>query len=150
MGFKDFNELIDPLVLPIGGIDYTIPPVGAADGIRFNISVDPTTNTAPGISDDEFLRMFLGTAYEEMLANNVPSQAMMRAAMTGLAEFQRGRSVAEVIWETGADPKALADYVMRSLPNRKARRKAKKSKGTAAATSTPTPGSGSGTRPPEA
>jgi hypothetical protein len=142
--FKDYSELVEPLVLPIAGKQYTIPPVGAADGIRFNLAVDPTTNTATSISDDEFMRMFLGDALDEMVADNVPSPAMMRAAMTALADFQRGRSVAEVVWETGADPKALADYVMRSLPNRESKRKASKHSG--GASSTKRQASGSGTK----
>jgi hypothetical protein len=141
--FKDYSELVDPLVLPIGGKEYTIPPVGAADGIRFATSIDPNLPDAEPISDDEFMTMFLGPAYDDMLADNVPSPAMMRAAMTALAEHQRGRSVAEVVWETGADPKALADYVMRSLPNRKARRKSKRTGG---ANTTKRQGSGSGTK----
>jgi hypothetical protein len=144
--FKDFEELVDPLILPIGGKAYTIPAVSYEDGIKFNLAINPTATEAQMISDPEFMTMFLGPALEEMIADKVSAPAINRAAMTALADFQRGRAVAEVMWETGADPKALIDYVASHAPNRKARR----SKSSAKATTTKPPASTSGTKPPQA
>jgi hypothetical protein len=145
MPFKDFSELVEPLVLPINGKQYTIPPVSMVDGIRFNTAADP--NAAEGtevILDPEFFEMFLGDTYRQMLADGVPGIAITRAAMTALADFQRGRTVAEVMWETGADPKALSEYLTANLPNRAARRQG--SKGSGVAKSTRTRASSSGTK----
>lgn len=133
--FKDFSELVDPLVLPINGKQYTIPPVGAKDGIRFTLSADPKATDVPPISDAEFFRIFLGATYDEMVEDNVPGSAVTRAAAVALADFQRGRAVAEVMWETGADPKALLAYVEANSPQRK-RQGGTQRKPTAKATST--------------
>lgn len=144
--FKDFDELADPLILPIKGKLYTIPPVGAADGIRFNLAADPTVKDASPISDEEFFRIFLGTAYDEMVADNIPGAALIRAAYAALADFQSGRGAAVIMWETGGDPKAIEAYSRAHAPNRAARR----SKPTAAANSTKRPASTSGTKPRQA
>lgn len=115
--FEDYNKLADPLKLPINGKMYTIPEVGAADGIKFTTSVGEEDTAA--LSDEEFFTMFLGPAYAEMVADNVPGPAIIRAAMTALADFQRGRATAEVMWATGGDPKAVEQYL---TPNRASRR----------------------------
>lgn len=132
--FKDFEELVEPLVLPIGGTLYRIPPVNAEDGIRFRLARDSDSET-PQLTDAEFFEIFLGDAYEQMLADNIPDTAITRAAQTAHADFERGRSVAEVMWETGADPKALLDFVQANTPKRKSQSGAQK-KRTAKATKT--------------
>lgn len=141
MPFKDYQELADPLVLPIKGKKYTIPAVGLADGIKLTEGLDPESKTP--MPDEEFHRILLGTAYDEMLADNIPGPALVRASLAALADFQRGRATAEVLWETGGDPKALTAWV-KSTMNRASRRKA------AQAGTTKAPVSGSSTtKPPQ-
>lgn len=118
--FKDYNELADPLKLPINGKVYTLPAVGLADGIKLTAAFSGKED-APTIPDDEFYRIMLGSAYDEMLADNVPGPAAMRAALVALADFQKGRATAEILWETGADPKALTAWVEANT-NRQQRR----------------------------
>ena len=137
--FKDYQELADPLVLPINGKKYTISAVGLADGIKLTAALDPESKTP--LADDEFNRMLLGTAYNEMLADNVPGPAVIRASLTALADFQKGRETAEIMWETGGDPKALTAWV-KAATNREQRRKA------AQAGSTKPPVSGNSTKTP--
>jgi hypothetical protein len=138
--FEAYEKFADRLVLPIGGKEYTIPEVGAADGIKFNVNV--ATEDAEPISNEEFFHMFLGTAYDEMVADNVPGNAILRAAMTALADWQSNRATAEVMWATGADPKAVTDYLKAKAPNRASRR----STGTASATATRSRASTSSTK----
>lgn len=120
--FKDYNEFADPLKLPINGKVYTIPPVGLADGIKLTAAFLGGED-APVVKDDEFNTILLGPAYDEMLADNVPSVAVVRASLTALADFQRGRATAEILWETGGDPKALTAWV--EANSNRAQRRAK-------------------------
>ncbi|OZB79732.1 MAG: hypothetical protein B7X41_19050 [Microbacterium sp. 14-71-5] len=125
--FSDFNDLFDPLVLPINGKQYTIPPVSFAAGVKINGIVDGTEK----MGDEEFYRLILGSVFDEMLADKVPMAALDRAGKAALADFQYGRGMAEIMWKTGGDPKAVESLAPK--PNRAARR----SKGTAAASKTP-------------
>jgi hypothetical protein len=118
--FKDYSEIVEPLVLPIHGKSYTIPPIGIKDGLAFDAILKADDESS--MSDEEFRRVFLGAALDEMRADNVPGPAVTRAAMTALADYQRGRDVAEVMWETGGDPRALAEREKAQTPNRAARR----------------------------
>lgn len=118
--FKDYNEFADPLKLPINGKVYTIPAVGLADGIKLTAALTGEKD-APTIPDAEFNRILLGAAYEEMLTDNVPGPAVVRASLTALADFQKGRATAEILWETGGDPKALTAW-MEANSNRAQRR----------------------------
>lgn len=146
MPFDDYNEVeTDPLVLPINGKKYTIPEVNIADGIRFTEVVEGDASKT--MTDEEFFRTFLGSTYDEMLADNVPGGAVHRAASAALADFQSGRALAEIMWKTGGDPKGLQELVDSFIPpNRSARRASKPSTSTAAANTTKRPGSTSGTR----
>jgi hypothetical protein len=141
MVFADFNELVDPLVLPVNGVKYSIPPVSMAAGLKFTRVTAEGSDPTETMSDEEFYGAFLGGTYELMVADGVPAAAVNRAALAALADFQRGREVAEIVWTTGADPKALTAYVAKSQ-NRAQRR----SKSTVAASTTKQPASTSGTR----
>ena len=103
MPFKDFAEFADPLALPINGKTYVVPPIGVQDGINLLLMIEekkPLTNEQLG-------RMLLGAAYDTLMGDNVPADAFQRVIMTALAEFQHGRATAELIWETGGNPKAI-------------------------------------------
>jgi hypothetical protein len=150
LAFEDYEKVADPLILPIAGKKYRIPEIGIADGIKFNLDAEklaqavearktnPDAPVPAPMDDEAFLRMFLGAAYDEMVANNVPGQAMVRAAMTSLTDFQKGRGMAEIMWATGGDPKAVERYL---TPNRATRR----STSSGAGKKTPRPASTSGT-----
>lgn len=136
MPFKDYDEFEkNPLVLPIHGKKYTIPPVGYQEGIRLSLMFEKQAagEKFEEIPADEFNRLVLGSAYDELKADNVPWPAMRRAVLTATADFQRGRAVAEVIWETEGDPKEIDSWVKKNT-NRSQRR--------TAARTTPRQGSG--------
>ncbi|HWU33542.1 MAG TPA: hypothetical protein VN108_11755 [Marmoricola sp.] len=161
MAFEDYDKVADPLILPIAGKKYRIPEVGMKDGIKFNLDAEATLKVQEEIAaaekagdeeaaaaaaakmpaqmgDTDFLRMFLGSAYDEMLADNVPGGSVLRAAITAMTDFQKGRPMAEIMWATGGDPKAIERYLK---PNRATRR----STSSGGAKKTPSQASTSGT-----
>lgn len=105
MPFKDYNEIVEPLELPINGKVYRIPPIGLEEGIRITEGLVPGNDTK--FTDEDLYRCTLGTALDEMRSDRVRSQAIYRAALTSLADWQRDRATAEVVWETGSYPKAV-------------------------------------------
>lgn len=124
--FSDFNELYEPLVLPINGKAYTIPPLSFTAGGIVNGVID-----GEKLDDVEFFRLILSPeVFDRMVADNVPDLAIVRAGQTALADFKYGRAMAGLMWKTGGDPKAVQTL---ATPNRAARR----SKSTAAASKTP-------------
>lgn len=137
--FADFNDLFDPLVLPINGKKYTIPPMSFDAGVRINGLFGPDPETLP---DEELFALLLGDTLSEMIADGVPAKAINRAGMAALSDFRENRAVAEAVWATGGDPKALTEYAKAQAPNRAARRSTR----TAAATTTKPRASTSGTK----
>lgn len=128
--FDDYQKVADPLILSINGHDYVIPEVGMQDGIRLSTQEE---EDAEPISNEDFRRMLLGDVYDRMVTDNAPASAVMRAVTTAYADFTRGREMAELVWKTGGDPKAVEQYVKSQAPNRASRR----STGTASARKTP-------------
>lgn len=118
--FRAFTELTKRLVLPFDeNISYEIPPVTAENGAKFRVE----QAGGRSIEGEEYYRMFLGEAYDEMIADGVDDQFVMRAAFTALADHQAGRAVAAIVWETGGDPKAVADLTaIPQFQNRASRR----------------------------
>lgn len=139
MAFEDFKDLYEPLVLPIGGKEYTIPPVTFADGVILSDVFDDGAKHK--LSNKKMFRMLLGDTLDAMIADGVAAPAINRAAYAAMADFHSGRSVAEIMWKTGGDPKAVTSYV-EAQQNRAQRR----SKNSAAASSTPRRASTSTTR----
>lgn len=127
--FQDFNELFEPLELPINGKTYRIPPASFEAGVKIQGIVDGVEK----LTDEEFFTLMLGDTFQEMLDDRVPAPAIVRAGQTALADFRFGRDMAEAMWTTGGDPKALEELRKKRAPNRAARR----SRGTAAASKTP-------------
>ncbi len=115
MPFKDWSEVYVPLVLRMGGKEYTIRPLNVPDGLLIMKHTKPDAKTEP-MPDEKFCRIMLGPALDEMKADGVSFSAMKRAALTALAEFQAGRAVAEVLWETGGDPLMMDDAIKRQIP----------------------------------
>lgn len=108
------------LVLPFDeNVSYEIPPVTAENGAKFRVE----QAAGRSIEGEEYYRMFLGEAYDDMIADGVDDQFVMRAAFTALADHQAGRAVAAIVWETGGDPKAVADLTaIPQFQNRASRR----------------------------
>lgn len=96
--------------MPIGGKTYTIPPVSIATGLLLRNAVIGDDAKAleelAGNSEEDGYRRILGDAYDEMKADGVPWDALDRAYLTAVTDHQRGRIIAEVVWEVGHDPKA--------------------------------------------
>ncbi|HEY2642314.1 MAG TPA: hypothetical protein VGI56_01055, partial [Galbitalea sp.] len=109
--YKEFDH--DLLKLPINGKVYTIPQLGAADAARIQLEQDDPDSLK--LTAAELRACVLGSAYDEMLADNVPAPAIGRALLTAMADGLRGRQFAELMWETGADPKAIARKVKKSV-----------------------------------
>jgi len=131
-----------PLAFPINGKTYTLAPLGIEAGIRLAAAIVGKDDELNDLSGSALWRLVLGTVWDDMIADGVPLEAATRAGLAALADHQQGRAFAEVIWETGADPKALEKYLTEQLtPNRATRR----SPSTAKATTTRKPVSTSGT-----
>jgi hypothetical protein len=107
--YEDFAA--EPLAFPIGNRVYTAPPVGLAEGIKLEQILSGKVN----VDDEpqEFMwRLVLGSAWDEMQADNVPAEAAARAGLAAVQDFQFGREAAEAAWEAGIDPKALAKFIL--------------------------------------
>ena len=112
MPLKAYEEFAqEPLAFPIGGKVYTVPPLGFADGIRLQRVLAGDDDTLDDAPAEEGWRLVLGSAFDEMVADKVPMEALARAGFTAMTDFQFGREQAERVWEAGLDPKALADAV---------------------------------------
>lgn len=108
---RDWRDIHVPLVLPINGKQYRIPPVDVETGalIRLGADDDPAVSVpAIELLNTDFYRRMLGGVYDEMNTDRVPLAAVDRAAVTALTDHQHGRVAAVAMWETGADPEALA------------------------------------------
>lgn len=108
MKFRDYNDLDEaskpaPLKLPIGGREYTVPPIGVADYLRLKASAEAGSDE-PGIPDSEMYPMLFGPAFDQMKADGVPMSALVHASMTVIADVLYGRRVAELSWN--AEPPA--------------------------------------------
>lgn len=113
MPLKAYEEIApEPLAFPIGGKMYVCPPVGFKEGLRLTEIIQAGAQAQTPESAEDLWRMILGTAYDEMKADNVPGDALARAGFAALTDFQFGRDAAEAVWESGADPKALAAVML--------------------------------------
>ena len=114
MAFRDYYELADPLVLPIRTKTYEIPPAAAGDIVRWRRFADKMAEartTGVQLADEDviltedYLRMFLGSALDEMRADGVHEGVIEHAAATSSTDTMAGRDAAERVWNS-IDPKA--------------------------------------------
>jgi len=116
MTFRDYYELADPLVLPIRGKAYEIPPATASSVVRYRKYMGLVERVQAGedgveitdddrIGDEEYQRMFLGAALDEMRADGIHPGVIEHAANTAMGDTMGGREVAERMWNS-VDPKA--------------------------------------------
>lgn len=137
MSFKAYEEFAaGPLRFPIAGKVYEVPEVSYEVGL---VLQKAEAGDAPELTADEQWRLLMGSAYDEMCADNVPVKALERAILTCLTDYRLGREMAEKVWEVGLDPEAFAPAGA-----------TEGSTSTAGASSTPTPASTSGTTSPKA
>lgn len=108
MALKAFEEFLEePLVIPIGGKAYVVPPVDALNGVRLSDSflAARSGNSTSDVDDETELDLYkraLGAAYDDLVADGVPFPALMRAGKTALYDFMAGRDAAENYWNTGS------------------------------------------------
>lgn len=104
MPFEDYSELVaGPIVLPINGKKYTIPPVSAEAGVELlDVLRNPDGETAKK-QDEEGMhsirRLLTDAVVDKMLKDDVPYEAMLRASIVQMADFLYGREDAEEAWQ---------------------------------------------------
>lgn len=103
--YEDFAP--EPLAFPIGGKVYTVPPLGFREGIALQRVLSGDDKELLERPAEDAWRMVLGSAFDAMVADNVPVEALARAGFAALADHQYGREMAVHVWESGIDPKAL-------------------------------------------
>lgn len=109
MPLKAFEEFApEPLVFPIGDKQYTVAPLGYREGIRLQGVLAGTDHSLDDAKPEDGWRLVLGKAWDEMVADNVPIEALSRAGFAAMSDFQFGRAAAERVWESGIDPEAMA------------------------------------------
>ncbi|QWT24939.1 hypothetical protein KPL76_06170 [Subtercola sp. PAMC28395] len=106
---KDYQEFTaGPLVLPVNGKNYTVPPLSIEAGIRFDELASGRDHDAAQAAPNELWKLVLGPLWEVLLSDGVPSKALERIGLTAVADHQYGRDMAEATWEAGVDPNRLA------------------------------------------
>lgn len=133
--------LKDGLSFPIGGKVYTIPPVGIRTGIRLqHLGEGGEDKELASMDLDGSYRFVMGAAYDEMLADDVPTELVDRAFQSTMAYLNsHDLELAEQVWEAGSIPEfqaALKAAAQATL---------KTGSSTAAAIRTPSRASSSGT-----
>ncbi len=145
MPLKDYSELAqEPLSFPYKGTLYTLEPYDIPTGIKLTTILAGKDEEFSARPIQDLYQLLLGPLWDRMLADGVPLAFASRCGMTAMADFQFGRTMGEAAWEAGADPKALAAYLVRQLP-----RALRRSTSTAAANATRSPASTTGTKPRE-
>lgn len=128
MALKAYEEFAEaPLAFPIGGKVYAVPAVSYLTGIRLTRIFTGEDKSLEGKPPEDGWRLVLGSAWDEMAADDVPMDAMSRAGLAAIADFQFGRAAAELVWESNVSPEELAAA---TAANRKERRATQRSTGT--------------------
>lgn len=116
MPLKPYEEFApEKLAFPIGGKLYVVEPVGYKEGLRLTEMIASKPGAEFKETAEDIWRLVLGKAYDAMKKDNVPGDALARAAFAALTDFQFGRDAAETVWESGVDPKALTDAMQRRM-----------------------------------
>ena len=112
MPLKAYEEFAqEPLAFPIGSKVYTVPPLGFTDGILLQRLIGGESDEFNDRPVEDGWKLILGAAFEQMVADKVPMEAIARAGFTAMTDFQFGREAAERVWESRLDPKALTAAV---------------------------------------
>lgn len=117
MALKAYEEFaVEPLQFPIGGKVYTLPELPISVGLKLSGAIAGKDEEFAQATGTDLWKLVLGPLWDDMLADNVPTAAITRAGLTALADYQYGRERAEMVWETGADPKAIRKYLQGQEP----------------------------------
>lgn len=109
---KPWEEVAsDPLAFPIRGKNYTVPEMPYDDWLTIQQIQSGKVTELEGPAEETW-RLVLGSAWDEMVADNVPAEALSRAGLAALTFVQFGREMAESVWEAGLDPKAVAAAIV--------------------------------------
>lgn len=137
---KSWDEVQkDQLEFPIGGKTYVVPELSYQSMLTLERAKAGEKTHLDDAPPEETWRIVLGHVWDDMVADDVPGEALMRAGLAALAFFQFGLETAEAIWESGVDPKALTEAM------RAAQAGSTQSPSTAAASSTRKRASSTGT-----
>jgi hypothetical protein len=98
----------DPLTFPIGGKVYTVPELPYTAMLTIQRAKAGESTELDDMTAEDTWRIVMGATWDEMVADNVPAEAISRAGLATLAYFEMGVEAAEAIWEHGIDPKAIA------------------------------------------
>lgn len=102
----------EPLTFPIGGKAYTVPELPYTAMLTMQKIRAGESTEFDDAAPEATWRLVMGAAWDEMTADNVPAEAIGRAGLATLAYFEHGPEIAEQIWESGVDPKALAAAIL--------------------------------------
>lgn len=102
MALRDLTDIIGPLVIPIRGKEYTLPPVSLTDGLKIHAAL--AEGAQLGATDLQTI--LLGDTLAELNADMVGADVIDRVFLTALTDFRQGRDSAEDVWEHGV-PKAM-------------------------------------------
>lgn len=108
----------DRLEFPIGGKTYVIPELPYQAMLTLEKAKAGEKTYLDDAPPEETWRIVMGHVYDDMVTDNVPGEALMRAGLAALAFFEFGREVAEAVWETGIDPKALSAAIQAQAQGR--------------------------------
>ena len=126
------------LAFPIGGKVYTIPELDYRSMLTVQKVKAGEPSELDGMPPEDTWRLIMGEAWDQMIADNLPAEAIGRAGLATLVYYEQGREAAEAVWEHGLDPKALAVAI-------EARTEPSRPSSTAEESKTHTPASTSGT-----
>jgi len=140
------------LVLPIGGKKYRVPEPSVETAMRMQVLLSASRRVSAGgditdrqqevLTDQEEVdtyRLYLGPAYDQMVADAVTFPRIKHAAFTALFHFMVSPEVAEAHWNRGVQAGKASSRSPRPATRRT----------TAAASTTKARASGSGTRSPK-
>lgn len=97
MALKDLDTFFDPdLYLPIRGKRYRVPAPDAdeSERLRFQVMAE---GVPPVEQIDEAIKA-LGSAFDEMRADNVPWPMILHSGRTAILHFGLSPDMAEVYW----------------------------------------------------
>jgi hypothetical protein len=144
VAFKDYREFADDQIeFPVNGKTYRPAPLGVEAGLTL-LGIFNGTDLSHNDEPAEYLwKLALGPVWDEMAADGAPLAAAIRAGQAALAFHTAGRAAAEMIWEAGTDPEALAAQMAAANPTQT---DSTPSPSSDADDTTPAPASTSGTK----